>query len=156
MFGETGAYTWTRMQDAFPVSEGYSLFQHDKMSSINIDDTTQGFLGDCWVLTTIASMAEKPQRIWDLFETKDDNPMGIYSLRMYNLGVPMSVVIDDYLPISKAQNFYVKANGQKETWPILIEKAFAKLNGNFHSIWGGDLRDAGFALLGTNGARIRV
>lgn len=155
MYGETNSYTWTRMADAYPASEGYSLFKNNQMSSINIDDTIQGYLGDCWVLTSFAAMAEHPQRIWDMFETKTYNSAGLYSLRLYHLGVPMSVVVDDYLPVnSSQQNLYVQTNAEKETWPLLVEKAFAKLNGNFHSIWGGDMRHAGFSLAGTPGDRI--
>jgi len=100
MYGTTNSYTWKRMSAQFPESSGYKLFQDNLMSSINIDDTIQGYLGDCWVLATIAAVAEKPELVWRLFDTKTYNPAGIYSIRLYELGIPLSVVIDDYLPIS--------------------------------------------------------
>jgi hypothetical protein len=127
------------------------------MSSINIDDTIQGYLGDCWVLATIAAAAEKPERVWRMFDTKSYNPAGVYSIRLYELGVPLSVVIDDYLPISGTQNLFVKANTpQKETWPLLIEKAFSKLHGNYKAIEGGWMVDAGNTFLGTGGSSISI
>jgi calpain-15 len=157
MYGTTSAYTWKKMADQFPQSSGYALFQNDVMSSINIDDTIQGYLGDCWVLSTIAAAAEKPVRVWRMFDTKTYNSAGIYSIRFYELGVPISVVIDDYLPISGTQNLFVKANTpQKETWPLLIEKAFSKIHGNFHAIEGGWMVDAGNTFLGTGGSSINV
>jgi hypothetical protein len=145
------------MSDQFPQSSGYALFQNNLMSSINIDDTLQGYLGDCWVLSTIAAAAEKPARVWKMFDTKTYNAAGIYSLRFYELGVPISIVIDDYLPISGTQNLFVKANApQKETWPLLIEKAFSKIHGNYKAIEGGWMVDAGNTLLGTGGSSINV
>jgi calpain-15 len=157
MYGTTSAYTWKKMADQFPQSSGYALFQNDVMSSINIDDTIQGYLGDCWVLSTIAAAAEKPERVWRMFDTKTYNSAGIYSIRFYELGVPISVVIDDYLPISGTQNLFVKANTpQKETWPLLIEKAFSKIHGNFKAIEGGWMVDAGNTMLGTGGSSINV
>jgi calpain-15 len=145
------------MSDQFPQSSGYALFQNNLMSSINIDDTLQGYLGDCWVLSTIAAAAEKPARVWKMFDTKTYNAAGIYSLRFYELGVPISIVIDDYLPISGTQNLFVKANApQKETWPLLIEKAFSKIHGNYKAIEGGWMVDAGNTFLGTGGSSINV
>jgi hypothetical protein len=90
-----------------------------------------------------------------MFDTKTYNPAGIYSLRFYELGVPISVVVDDFLPISGTQNLFVKANTpQKETWPLLIEKAFSKLHGTYHAIEGGWMIDSGNTFLGTGGESI--
>lgn len=134
MRGITTSYTWKRMSDQFTEANGYKLFQNNSVSSIEIDDTIQGYLGDCWVLASIAAIAEKPERVWKIFQTKTYNPAGIYSLRYYELGVPISVVIDEFIPISYSQSLFVKMNSaavEKEVWPILIEKAFSKLHGTF-------------------------
>ena len=48
----------------------------------------------------MSALAEKPERVWKLFGTKKMNSAGIYSINMYDLGVPVSVVIDDYIPVS--------------------------------------------------------
>lgn len=109
------------------------------------------------MIASIAAVAEKPARIWSMFDTKTYNPVGIYSIRFYELGAPISVVIDDYLPISGTQNLFVNAKSdQKETWPILIEKAFSKLHGNYHAVEGGWMVDAGNVFLGTGGSSIRT
>ena len=155
MYGINGLYTWKRMSAQFPESSGYTLFQGNLMSSINIDDALQGYLGDCWIFSSLASVAEKPERIWRMFDTKTYNAAGIYSIRFYELGVPISVVIDDYLPFSGSWNIAGKPNeAQKETWPILIEKAFSKLHGNYKSSEIGWMIDAGNSFLGTGGSSI--
>ena len=70
------------------------------------------------MLSTLASVAEVSERIWRMFDIKTYNAKGIYSIRLYELGVPISVVIDDYLPISDLIAT-VDVNS-KETWPLLI------------------------------------
>ena len=61
------------------------------------------------------------------------------------------MVIDDWLPTSSTQNLFAKTSTSKETWPILIEKAFGKLHGNYKAIEGGFMIDAGATLMGTGG-----
>jgi hypothetical protein len=61
------AYTWSKLSSKFPASSGYKLFSDNTQNSININDTIQGYLGDCWVLSTMAAIAEHPQRIWNMF-----------------------------------------------------------------------------------------
>jgi hypothetical protein len=101
----------------------------------------------------IASVAEFPERIYNMFDTKAYNTKGTYSIKMYEMGVPISVVIDDFLPINTAwgDNQFTWINTQKELWPILLEKAFSKLMGNYMTIEGGWPIDAGTALMGTWG-----
>jgi len=61
------SYTWERMSTKFPTSSGYRMFSDNTENSININDTIQGYLGDCWVLSTSAAIAEVPSRIWNMF-----------------------------------------------------------------------------------------
>jgi hypothetical protein len=71
---------------------------------------------------------------------------------MYDLGVPISIVIDDYLPIiSSGEINYAKVNTAKELWPVLLEKAFSKLMGNYWSIVGGFPMDSASTFMGTGG-----
>ena len=105
----------------------------------------------------MSAFAEKPERIWNLFGTKKMNSAGIYSITLYDLGVPVSVVVDDYIPVSYNDSKYVKADlDEKEIWPILMEKAFAKLNGNYASIVAGWPTDAGYHLTGLDGNYINT
>ena len=33
-----------------------------------------------------------------MFDTKTLNAAGIYSVKLYDMGVPISVIVDDYIP----------------------------------------------------------
>lgn len=158
MYGkDSSSIEWRRMAETYPESDGYTLFRYGDVSSISIHDTVQGYLGDCWVLAMISSIAEVPQRIWNLFENHEYNTTGIYSIRLYDMGVPISIVIDDYLPSRTnwegVNNEYAKVNYEKELWSVLLEKAFAKLNGSYGSIVGGDPIHAGTNFMGINGGK---
>lgn len=72
---------------------------------------------------------------------------GIYALEFYTLGIPHTVIIDDWLPLK--QNWdgsyaavYAKASADKGIFGPLLEKAFAKYHGNFNHIVGGDPKAA--------------
>ena len=65
------------------------------------------------------------------------NKEGIYGMNFYALGVPTSVVIDDYLVTSGSQTYFSDPGDDKSMWVPFFEKAFAKFHGNFHHIDGG-------------------
>ena len=81
------------MESYFPAASGYSLFKNNLQASIGIHDTIQGSLGDCWLLAMIASIAEFPDRIFNMFDTKSYNGKGVYSIKLYEMGVPISLMI---------------------------------------------------------------
>lgn len=84
--------------------------------------------------SSIAAIAEHPGRIWNMMETKQYNDAGIYSFKMYDMGLPISIVVDDFLPINENQYTLAKDGSHKVAWPMLIEKAFAKLYGGYNAI----------------------
>jgi len=69
------------------------------------------------------------------------NSEGIYALNMYVLGVPVSVVVDDRVPHygSTYNTIFskVQKTGDKVTWMTILEKAYAKLMGNYAQLIGG-------------------
>lgn len=80
---------------------------------------------------------------------------GMYVLMFYRNRKPVIIQIDDYFPCHKRLNThaYVKVKSSREVneiWPMLIEKAYAKMYGSYPRIEGG-LVDAAFEDL-TNGA----
>jgi hypothetical protein len=60
--------SWTRIGTYFPSASGYSLFKGNLQASINPDDVIQGYLGDCWVLSAISTVAAKSARVWNMFD----------------------------------------------------------------------------------------
>ena len=86
---------WRRIRDVF-ADTFYSIWGSNE---INVEDAIQGQLGNCWLIVAAMSLAENPARIQDIFQIKKKNSVGVYSSKMYLLGMPVSVIIDDYLPI---------------------------------------------------------
>jgi calpain-15 len=87
-------------------------------------------------------LAEFPDRVKACFRTQEVNGAGIYEMDFYIGGVKTSVVVDDYVPI--VPEGYVGAGKpafcstkSEELWAILMEKAFAKLHGNFDVMQSG-------------------
>jgi hypothetical protein len=61
-------------------------------------DIVQGDVGDCYFLASSAALAEKPQRIKDIFVTDELNEEGIVAVKLYVKGKPEIVTVDTKLP----------------------------------------------------------
>ena len=58
------------------------------------------------------------------------------------MGFPITVIVDDYLPIKKQSDgsvasIFSKQSADGDVWMMLLEKAFAKLMGNYELTNGG-------------------
>lgn len=88
-------------------------------------------------MSALASLAERPKLVENLFITKAKNKEGIYRLKFCKNGDWVEVTIDDYFPCHNFQGpLFSRANGN-EMWVLLIEKAYAKLHGNYWTLRGG-------------------
>jgi hypothetical protein len=88
-------------------------------------DVSQGLLGDCWLLGSLAETAARtPSVIKSMFI---DNGDGTWSVRIYHNGLPDWVTVDNELPGGGA--FY-DASRNGVLWVALAEKAFAQENGS--------------------------
>lgn len=129
--------SWKRIKDVFAESY-FSLWGSRK---INPEDAIQGQLGNCWLIVAAMSIAEDPQRIKDIFQVEQKNSAGVYAAKMWLLGMPTSVVIDDYLPLDKygdgQSTRYAKVAEDGALWGTLFEKAFAKYLGMYEAIDAG-------------------
>ncbi|KRW98699.1 hypothetical protein PPERSA_00287 [Pseudocohnilembus persalinus] len=105
-------------------------------------DIQQGQLGDCYLQCALSAMAEWPERIQKLFTTEKANSEGVYGIWVVWDGVLKEVIVDDYLWYNNKNRDLVSMRAQgKELWPQLLEKTWAKLNGDYCSIDGGFARD---------------
>jgi hypothetical protein len=92
-------------------------------NGISPDDVSQGQVGDCYFLATLASIAnEQPQYIQNMFIDNGDNT---FTVRFFNKGVADYVTVDRFLP--KASWGAAYANATSEMWVALAEKAYAQL-----------------------------
>jgi len=148
MAGKTNAkvITWRRPAEFL---KDYATNKPDVfVGAIEPADIKQGALGDCWFMCSLASLAEFPSLIQNLFVTDRSNEEGAYQLKFCKNGQWTVVTVDDYFPCKPEDGpVYSKANGS-ELWVLLIEKAFAKLHGSYASIRGGFAYEAMMDLTG--------
>ena len=87
--------SWHRASDKFP---GNPFWGHNGITPL---DVRQGAVGDCWYMAAASALAEKPKRLEKIFLNADSetNKNGIYAVNLYVLGVPHTVVVDDFLPL---------------------------------------------------------
>jgi len=138
--------TFARPNEIF--GENYKLFS----GKIEIDDVKQGGLGDCYFLSTVANLCKVPGIIANLFKTKEMNKDGFYEIILMIDGKPQIVIVDDFIPVrmsdsNKPKCCFAKPH-EKEIWVLLLEKAWAKINGGYLNIITGRPREAFEVLTG--------
>lgn len=116
-------------------------------NNVNSNAVMQGALGNCWLLAGAACLAERKGGLDKVFLSRQRNPRGKYQLRIYDGYKDRweRITIDDLVPCDARQwdkkreavpVFSQTAN--KELWPLLLEKAFAKFVGSYAALEGGD------------------
>ena len=80
-----------------------------------------------------------------MIKTREMNPLGLYYVQFYIRGKPWVVAVDDIFTfLTQSQNttlskepFFITTKSQhQELWAPLIEKAYAKVKGNYMNIDG--------------------
>lgn len=154
-------YKFKRLSELYNIRELNIL--DNKSQELN-KDVLQGELGDCYLLSALSSLAENPNRIKKLFPNTQINSNGVFETIMYIHGQPVSVLLDDYVVVKEAINTVTEESqnnfeGQednensqiafaqinpetKSIWPLLIEKAWAKINSNYENTTSGNVSSA--------------
>lgn len=108
-------------------------------------DIHQGIAGDCWFLAALGSLTQDPQCLQKILmdQSYSHQYAGIFQFRFWQCGQWVEVVIDDRLPVIGDNFLFVHPRGNnKEFWPCLMEKAYAKLLGSYSQLHYGYLPDA--------------
>ena len=127
--------TWKRISD-FPDFNEYDIFPPE----LNCDNFEQGFFGDCYFLSMVALISNYGELLKRLFPIKK-NPYGYYEVILFINGWKR-IIIDDRIPgiINKDNQFIpITARSKKYEncfYHILLEKAWAKVNGMYFNING--------------------
>ena len=126
---------WKRASEAFP---GKTLWGS---KGITPEDILQGEVGNCWFMSAASALAEKKSRMESIFLNDAASANGIYGVNFYTLGVPHTVIVDDFLPLRKSGTKYSTTAGgvgvDGSLWGAVLEKALAKYHGNFLHTDGG-------------------
>ncbi|KAJ3044236.1 hypothetical protein HDV00_002914 [Rhizophlyctis rosea] len=128
-------------------------------------DISQGNVGDCYFLAALATLTAVPKMIRDICVARDER-VGVYGFIFFRDGEWISSVVDDQLFVKHAdfsqadiverQKFrgderlykhvllknsdalyFSSCKDQNKTWLPLLEKAYAKIHGDYESISGG-------------------
>lgn len=104
-------------------------------SDINIDDISQGFLGNCWLISTINVLFNSFENFISIL-----NPLQTFNKLVYNGKFSFNFVlnnkrclieIDDLIPTVNNKLIFCKNNkNENEFWCSLLEKAIAKITNN--------------------------
>ena len=114
-------------------------------------------MGDCWFMAAASALAEVPQRLERIFlnDPGSMNKNGIYAVNIYTLGVPHTIVVDDYLPLqqywenAQYETLFSLVGEDTSMWGVILEKVFAKYHGNYEHLTAGDPRAAARSLMGS-------
>ncbi|XP_071374798.1 calpain-5 [Centroberyx affinis] len=122
------------------------------VDGISTRDLHQGSLGNCWMVAATSCLASEPS-LWkkvipDHVEQewnpkRPDLYAGIFHFRFWRLGRWTDVVVDDRLPVSQdGVLLFCRSATPREFWSALLEKAYAKLNGCYEALEGGNTAEA--------------
>ena len=78
-----------------------------------------------------------------LFLTKEITSVGCYAVKFVWKGTWREIIIDDYFPCRNNQPIFSKSL-DNELWVLILEKAWAKLHGNYCQIDGGLAREVNY------------
>jgi hypothetical protein len=130
-------------------------------NGVSSDDPVQGVLGDCYLVSGLASLAAvQPDVIKNAVKANADGTFTVTFHKDSFFGLfgksqkPITVTVDGDMPTKNGKtSIYTRGRDTKELWPMIIEKAYAQLDGGYQTVnKGGAPTTIWQALTGKSGA----
>ena len=119
--------------------------------SISADSLRLGEIANTYYISALSALSQFPNIINHLFITKKVNQECVYQISLFVDGEFQTVFIDDFIPVVKGTStpFFTKTT-TSELWGLLLEKAWAKVNGGYLNIVSCSIADFFRALTGVS------
>eukprot|EP00929_Paragymnodinium_shiwhaense_P087171 TRINITY_DN47452_c0_g1_i1.p1 TRINITY_DN47452_c0_g1~~TRINITY_DN47452_c0_g1_i1.p1 ORF type:complete len:611 (+),score=95.94 TRINITY_DN47452_c0_g1_i1:830-2662(+) len=160
------------MRDAISqttIGQPWKLFRGDPQP----EDVIQGGLGNCWFAGALSVVARMPGFVKRLFKTPSTSRYGAYVVKLCCAGEWREIVVDDHFPTTRIAEgcidtdsgtiYYAKGGkpcylscARRQLWAQVLEKAAAKLFGNYASLESGTFSEALAMLTGFPTERIQL
>lgn len=123
------ASAWTRIQGPF-----YTRFQSPQLR-------WDARLGNLWLVNALGALACHEDLLLSSFVSEDLGDRGLFSFQFFKHGQWVPVTVDDHIPFEPGRDHPQflrsdRAEGGGDTWPPLVEKAYAKLRGSYYGMDG--------------------
>ena len=125
---------WIRIIDVY---EHLVIFNDlsNLTNDIEANNIKQGALKNSFFLSALASISEYPERIYNLFLTKEANKYGIYGVKLCIDGEWKEILIDDYFPCDNKKNALCFSScNNNSLWVPILEKCYSKAYGSYYKI----------------------
>lgn len=138
--------------DGLPVSQGIPELSWARarnvlgpeavlFSTVAPDRLLRGVLAGDYFHSAVSCLAEKPEFVRRLFSNDVVSQRGVYGVWLNKDGVWQEILVDDAVPVilcNDGVRFAGTQSRDKEMWPLLLEKAYAKAWGGYNTLGGGN------------------
>eukprot|EP00658_Telonema_sp_P-2_P030430 TRINITY_DN2297_c0_g1_i1.p1 TRINITY_DN2297_c0_g1~~TRINITY_DN2297_c0_g1_i1.p1 ORF type:complete len:1157 (-),score=394.46 TRINITY_DN2297_c0_g1_i1:193-3663(-) len=132
---------WKRIGDIYPEPEDGELLPSFPLVTM----FSQGTNTDCSVLSAFAILCRMPKVLENIFVSKETRKDGMYTFQFYRGDMWVKIEVDDAVPMWRG-NIANCCSPTKHWWPLLLEKAYAKLYGGYYAISGSSMSEIIHAL----------
>ena len=137
---KTTKYKWNHISK---ILNDYNIIKNPRIS-LSQDDIIPGDLGNCYFFSALKFLMEEPERITSLIDySLPLKKIDYFKVYIYLNGYKSTLILDKYFPCINQNNLiFSKYNPKtKNIWPMILEKAWAKVNSSYEDTIDGNISD---------------